>query len=169
MFELLGQKPERAAAAAKTVMAFETSLAEATMTNVQRRDPYAVYHRMDLAGLAALSPDFDWKPLLRQFHTPESTPINVSQPEFVKKFNRQLSHRTGRRLEDLASLARAEPRRLQPVGAIRPRIFPFLKPRYCAESRSSSARWQTCTAEVDLAMGDALGEALSAKALHAGS
>ena len=54
MLGMLGDPPKAAASGAKTVMAFETALAEAAMTNVQLRDPYATYHKMDLAGLTAL-------------------------------------------------------------------------------------------------------------------
>ena len=39
MFELLGDKPETAAAEAQTVMRIETALAKGSMTRVERRDP----------------------------------------------------------------------------------------------------------------------------------
>jgi putative endopeptidase len=162
MFELLGQKPESAAVAAKTVTAFETSLAEATMTNVQRRDPYATYHKMDLASLAALTPDFDWKPLLRQFHIPESTPINVSQPEFVKKFNRQLSTVP---VEDWKTWLRWRVLNLAASNLSKPfalEYFHFAS-TVLRGIKEQQPRWQTCTAQVDLAMGDALGEAFVRK------
>src|SRR5512138_607988 len=63
MLELLGDKAETAATGARTILDFETSLAESAMTNVQRIDPYARYHKMDFAELSALTPDFDWKPI----------------------------------------------------------------------------------------------------------
>src|SRR5262249_44301049 len=44
MFELLGDAPETAKANAATVMRIETSLAKASLTRVQRRDPHNVYH-----------------------------------------------------------------------------------------------------------------------------
>jgi predicted metalloendopeptidase len=90
-FELLGDSPETAAAAAKTVSDFETVLAQATMTNVQRRDPYARYHKMDIAGLSTLSPSVDWKALYKLFNIAESTPVNVSEPEFIKTVETQFS------------------------------------------------------------------------------
>jgi putative endopeptidase len=162
MFELLGYEPERAEAAAKTVMAFETALAEATMTNVQRRDPYAIYHKTDLAGLAALTPEFDWKPLLRQFHTPEATPINVSQPEFVRKFNHQLSAVP---VEDWKTWLRWRVLNLATSNLSKPfatEDFHFTS-TVLRGIKEQQPRWQTCTAEVDLALGDALGEAFVRK------
>jgi len=90
MLELAGDSPESAAASAATVLSFETVLAQATLTRVARRDPYASYHRINLSGLSALAPNFDWKPLLLQFGLSESTPINVTEPEFIKAFSHQL-------------------------------------------------------------------------------
>ena len=60
MFVLLGDDAAAAAAEAKTVMAIETKLAQASMTRVERRNPDNVYHKMDRAALKALTPDFDW-------------------------------------------------------------------------------------------------------------
>jgi len=92
-FSLLGDTPESAAAAAKTVFDFESTFANSTMTNVQRRDPYARYHKMDLAGLSALSPSIGWKALFKLFNLPETTPVNVSEPAFIKTVEAQLSSR----------------------------------------------------------------------------
>ena len=162
MFELLGQTPESAASAAKTVTAFETALAESTITNVQRRDPYATYHKMDLAGLSALTPNFDWKPVLGQFHIAESGPINVMQPEFLKKFNQQI---TAVLLDDWKIWLRW---RVLSLAA------PRLPKRFVDQEfhfsntvlngvKEQQPRWQTCVAAVDGAMGDALGEAFIRK------
>ena len=91
MFELLGDKPEVAEANAKTVIAVETPLAGATKPRADRRDPYARYHKMDFAALAALTPDFDWKPLFQNLGVATTTAINVAEPDFLKKFNAQLT------------------------------------------------------------------------------
>ena len=162
MFELLSQKPDTAASAAGTVLAFETALAEVSIGNVQRRDPYAMYHRMDLAGLGALTPNFDWKPLLGQAHISESTPVNVGQPEFLKKFNLQL---TAVPLEDWKTWLRW--RVLN--GAALQLSKPFVDEEFYFRStvlsgvKEQQPRWQTCVAAGDDAMGDALGEAFVRK------
>ena len=59
VLELAGTPPAVARQQASTVMTFETSLAESVMNNADRRDPDKVYHLMDVAGLNALTPDFD--------------------------------------------------------------------------------------------------------------
>src|SRR6266496_1635648 len=60
MFELLGEKPADAAAQAATVMRIETALAKTQMTRVERRDPQKLYHKMTMAELEKLAPEFQW-------------------------------------------------------------------------------------------------------------
>jgi putative endopeptidase len=162
MFERLGDKREAAASAAKTVMAFETALAEATMNNVQRRDPYASYHTMDFAGLAGLTPEFDWKPLFRQFHISESTLINVGHVEFVKKFNQRLSAVP---LDDWRTWLRWRVVNLAASNLSKPfadQDFHF-NSAVLRGVKEQPPRWETCTDAVDQTMGEALGEAFVRK------
>ena len=53
MFELAGDKPEAAAAEAKTVLAVETGLAKASMDRTERRDPKKRDHMMQATEIAA--------------------------------------------------------------------------------------------------------------------
>ena len=59
MFELAGDKPEAAAAEAKTVLAVETGLAQASMDRTVRRDPKTRDHKMTVADIAGAAPSFD--------------------------------------------------------------------------------------------------------------
>src|SRR6185437_694921 len=61
MSELLGDKPEVAAANAKTVFDFESTLAKASLPAAARRDPYQTTHKMDFEKLKALAPVYDWQ------------------------------------------------------------------------------------------------------------
>ena len=45
MLELLGDSPAAAAKDAETVMAIETALAKASLTRVEQRDPYKLFHK----------------------------------------------------------------------------------------------------------------------------
>jgi endothelin-converting enzyme/putative endopeptidase len=85
--ELLGDGAKRAEAGAKTVLAVETQLAEASMTNVELRDPQKVYHLVDVDGLKKLAPDVSWEGYLADIGFPGIGAINVAQPEFVKRFD----------------------------------------------------------------------------------
>jgi endothelin-converting enzyme/putative endopeptidase len=82
---LMGEKPARAEADAKTVMKVETDLAKASMTNIELRDPQKVYHRLDLDGLKKLAPDLAWDAYLAAAGFPAITAINVAQPDFVSR------------------------------------------------------------------------------------
>ena len=44
--------------AADSVMAMETRLAKASLTDVEQRDPYKLFHKMDPTKLQALTPAF---------------------------------------------------------------------------------------------------------------
>ncbi len=162
MFQLLGEKPEVASAAANTIMAFETELARASLTRVARRDPYAWYHVMGLAELAALTPHYDWKPMFRQFKLDLNAPINVTQPEFLKQFDRQLATVP---LQDWKTWLRW--RVLEDAAANLSK--PFVDQAFYFNSTVLSGvkeqlpRWQTCTTLVDRSMGEALGEIFVAK------
>jgi len=54
-----GRRP-KAPAEAKTIMGLETKLAEASLTNVERRDPEKTYHKMSRPELRTLTPNWSW-------------------------------------------------------------------------------------------------------------
>jgi len=83
MFELIGESKEKAAADAKTVMKIETDLAKSSLTRVERRDPYNLYHKMSPAQLAALTPSFDWKQYFTASGLTNIKTINVAEPKFL--------------------------------------------------------------------------------------
>src|ERR1700722_12205077 len=70
MFQLLGDTPERAVAEAGAVMRIESALAQASLTRVERRDPYKLFHKMTLAELQALTPSFRWNQYLAEMRAP---------------------------------------------------------------------------------------------------
>jgi len=91
MFVLAGDSNEKAAAEAKTVLSFETTLAGASMSRADMRDPHAVWHKMNLPQLNALAPGWGWEAYFRRRNAPEFSAINVAQPDFFKEANRLLS------------------------------------------------------------------------------
>jgi putative endopeptidase len=158
MLELAGTPSAAAQQQANTIMTFEAALAEPVMNNAERRDPDKVYHLMDLAGLNALTPDFDWAQQLRAVGLPPSTPVNVAEPALLKKFNAQL---TAVALDDWKAWLRW---RVLKISA------PYLSSPIAAEEQhftgtvlngvlESRPRWQTCAAVVDRDLSDVLGRA----------
>src|SRR5205814_9537175 len=110
----------------------------------------------------ALAPNFDWELLLREAGLPESTPINVSEPELLKKVNQQL---TAAPIETWRVWLRW--RDLQ-VSA------PYLATAFADESfhfecavltgiHHAPPRWETCAGYVDRDLSDALGKAYTEK------
>jgi putative endopeptidase len=90
IFKLAGESAEQAASDAKTVMAFETSLAKASLDNVALRDPHAVDHPTTFDQLQKMTPHLDWTAFYAQNHIPQG-PLNVDQPAFLAEVDRQLA------------------------------------------------------------------------------
>ncbi len=90
MLELLGDAPDKAGAEAKTVMDIETFLAKASMSQVEQRDPHAIYHIMDLSQLEKQTPNFSWVEYLKARGQSKVTKLNLAMPEFFKAFSDQL-------------------------------------------------------------------------------
>src|SRR5262249_3651230 len=61
------------------------------LVNSERRDPDKVYHLMDVKALSELAPAIDWPQFLRTSGIPDGTPVNVTEPELIKKVNQQLT------------------------------------------------------------------------------
>src|SRR6266513_1646450 len=84
---LLGEAPGKAAEDARKIMALETSLAKASRTRVELRDPQKNYNKMSQADLQKLTPDWNWDDYFKAINLTEPGDINVGQPEFFKAAN----------------------------------------------------------------------------------
>jgi putative endopeptidase len=155
-FELLGETPKLAESHATTVMTLETSLAGASMTNVDLRDPKKVYHRLDLDGLRRIAPDVSWELYLGAMGFPDIQAINVGQPEFVKKFD-----------EMAKTVAIGDWRtylRWHLIGGVSPwlsRAFVdewFHFRHVLTGAKSLQPRWKRCVRFADQGMGEALAQ-----------
>ncbi len=82
VFGLLGEPTVQAASDAQTVMGLETRLAGVSMTPVEQRDLAAVYHKMTLSQLDALTPGVMWEPYFAALGLSQPGPLNVAQPKF---------------------------------------------------------------------------------------
>ena len=87
MLTLLGETPGKAAEDAKKIVALETSLAKASRTRVELRDPQKNYNKMTQADLQKLTPDWNWADYFQEINLAEPGDINVGQPEFFKAAN----------------------------------------------------------------------------------
>jgi endothelin-converting enzyme/putative endopeptidase len=89
MFELIGEKPEAAAAKAKIVMNIETALAKGSLDVTSRRDPEKIYHRLPVKELIAMNPSIEWERYLAAIGAPVKN-LNVAVPDFFKQLEAQL-------------------------------------------------------------------------------
>jgi putative endopeptidase len=91
MFRLLGDDDARARDAARSILAIETSLAEASRTMEERRDPYANYNKMSMDQLAKLTPSIDWREQLGLMGIPPLDSLVIGQPEFFTRADSTLN------------------------------------------------------------------------------
>ena len=90
MFKLLGDEEGDAAIGAKTVLAFETRLAKASFTRVERRDPEKNYNKMTQEQLAAMAPDLNWNRFFVGVGLTIPGDVIVGQPPFFKEVSAML-------------------------------------------------------------------------------
>jgi putative endopeptidase len=157
MFELLGDPPEKAAAESNTVMRIETILAKSSMDNVQLRDPNAIYHKMTLAQVKELTPEFPWEGYLHGVGQRNVTELNIGQPVFFKELNRQL---TATPLDDWKTYLRWHLIDATAAGLSTPFVeenFDF-KGRILTGAKEIQPRWKRCVQSTDRNLGEALGQ-----------
>ncbi len=162
MFGLLGDTPDVSATEAATVLAMETTLAKASLSRVARRDPAATDHKMSLAELQALTPDFDWTAFEKAAGVSPDVPINVSEPAFFKAFAALIASssrddlRTYLRWHVVHAYASDLP------TAFDDENFAFYS-KTLAGQQEQEPRWKRCVGSTDRSLGEALGQLYVAK------
>ncbi len=94
MLQLLGEDAGKANAEADSIMNIETDLAKVSMTPVEMRDPYAIYHKMDFKRANELTPAVEWKSFLNEIGIKKADYVIVGQPDFFKEANRLLNSKS---------------------------------------------------------------------------
>lgn len=89
--ELLGDTKDNAARDAGIVMDIETNLAKASMSQIEQRDPHAIYNVMNLVQLDKTTPNFSWQDYFANVGHPELKSINIAMPKFFKAMDMQLA------------------------------------------------------------------------------
>ena len=162
IFELLGDSPETAKKNAETVMRMETSLASASLTRVERRDPYKQKNKIKPAELEQLAPNFNWQSYFRELKLPPFQIINVVPSTFFKEVNSRLADEP---LENWKSYLRFHVAdRYAPYlsSAFVQENFDFYS-KYLRGAKEQQPRWRRCVRYTDSDLGEALGQAYVAK------
>ncbi len=156
MFGLLGESPARAEQSADVVLEIESRLAKATLTLVERRDPYNTYHRMSLQELRKMAPAFDWAGLFKHTGLQTEPWINVSQPLFVLEMQSVIEQQSVQNLQTYLRWALLNTRAELLSKPFRDQHFAFFSQRLRGIDQQRP-RWRTCTSLVDQQLGEALG------------
>ncbi|MBV9505041.1 MAG: M13 family metallopeptidase [Acidobacteriia bacterium] len=165
-FELTGDSAATAQSEAQTVMDIETALARASLTRVDKRDPYKMFHKLTSARLAKLTPSFNWSAYFRALGIPAQAVVNVTEPKFFEEVERQLKTRS---IADWKTylrwhLTREQSRYLS--SAFVNADFDFYN-KYLRGVSELQPRWKRCVRFVDRDLGEALGEVFVEKTFTA--
>jgi putative endopeptidase len=157
LLALAGEGPDQAKADADATLRIETALAKASLTRVERRDPHNTYHMESIEELAKIAPSIDWPLYFKVQGAPGVAKLNVSQPEFIKAVEAELS------TEDVPALRGYL--RFHLLTAAAPYLaHPFEQASFDFFSSTLRGvpamppRWKTCTRAVDRNLGEALGQ-----------
>ena len=163
IFVLAGEPEAQAAKDADTVMAIETRLAKASLTNTEKRDPQNLNHPTDVTGLSKELTHFSLAEYVAEAHAPAAGKANDMEPKFFAEFNALVSD--------------------TPIDQIRTYLRWHLLHAYASTSLPESfdhetwnfyshilngaekqqERWKRCTTRVDRELGEALGQVYVAK------
>ena len=143
-------------------MAIETDLAKATLTRVDRRDPYKLFHKYTRAQLVALTPTFGWDAYWGGLGLPAPATLNVTEPAFYKEVEHQLKTRIIAEWQTYL--------RWHLVQAASPYLsHSFVETSFNFYSKTLRGvvemrpRWKRCVSYVDRDLGEALGQVFVAK------
>ena len=162
VFSLMGDSQEAVAHNAATVMRMETVMARASQTRVERRDPYNLKHKMKVAELIAMAPDFDWPAYYKESQYPPFEIVNVDSPNFIRQVNTLLAEGS---IADWKTLLR-----FHVVNSASPYLssrfvdenFDFYR-KYLRGAKEQQPRWKRCVQYTDSNLSEALGQAYVAK------
>jgi putative endopeptidase len=157
MLQLIGESKASAEKDARTVLRMETDLAKASLTRVERRDPYKLYHKMSPAELAALTPAFDWQRYLADNGLAKIKHLNVTEPNFFKAVD-----------QEIKSVPLADWKAYLRWHGVHARA-PYLASRFVVEDfnfyrktlrgvSEMPPRWKRCVRYVDRDLGEAMGQ-----------
>ncbi len=162
MFELLGENPSLAKKHAHRVMSIETDLAKASLTRVEKRDPYNLFHKMTPEQVQELTPAFRWAAYFKASEVPDTSVINVTEPAYFKEVQKLLQ---GHKLDDWKTYLRWH--LVHSKASFLPSPFDDANfdfyGKYLRGLEQNPPRWKRCVRRVDGDLGEALGQVFVAK------
>jgi endothelin-converting enzyme/putative endopeptidase len=157
IFKLLGDDQAAAEKKAAAVMKFETSLAEASLDNVSRRNPHLLLHKMPVAEFEKANSAFDFKGYFTDRAAPSFTTLNVRVPDFFKGLDKALASTSLDDLKTYLTWHYVSSNAPQLSSAFVNENFDFYG-RYLTGAKQLQPRWKRCVALADDQLGEALGQ-----------
>jgi putative endopeptidase len=161
-FILLGDTAAAAKTHAATVLRLETQLASASLTRVDRRDPYKLFHKMDRAALTRLTPHFSWDAYLKALHLEGLDSFNVTEPGFYAELDRLVASTPAADLQTYLRWHALNAGSRYLPHAFEDERFAFFD-HTLRGVPAQKPRWKRCVAQVDHLLGEALGQEFVAR------
>ncbi len=157
MLTLAGEPADRAKSEAGDILAFETKLAEASLTNTEMRDPAAIYHPETLSQFSSDLHGIPFQPFLEAIHAPHIDSLNNATPKF---FPVLVSAIMSTKVETLRAYLRYQV--LSGFSRNLPKAFDDENFHFYGTQLSGQPeqqpRWKRCASTVDAQLGEALGQ-----------
>ena len=157
VLELAGDSPDLAKKNADTILRMETALAQASLTRVERRDPHKLVHKMKVADLMQLAPNFDWPAYYRVLEYPQFDVLNVDAPEFIKQVNALLSAEPVENWKTYFRFHVVDTSSPYLSSKFAEESFDFYR-KYLRGAKEMQPRWKRCVQYSDHSLGEALGQ-----------
>jgi len=161
---LAGEPQAQADQDAAAAMKIETTLANASLTRVERRDPYNVYHPMKIDAVDSLIPALELSAYLRDRHVPDSvlSNVDVSQPKFLAALQTELATEPLDNLKAYLRIHALNAAASSLSGNFEDARFDFYS-KYLRGIPQIEPRWKRCEGQVDRYLGEALGQEFVAR------
>jgi len=156
MLTLVGKKPDVAKAEAAKILELETELAKISKDKVERRDPKAMYNKIDKAGVAKVMPTFDWPSYWKTLGLDKVDGVDVAVPSFLAGVDKLLTsvkpevwraYLTLHLVNDMAALL---PKRFEET------VFQFMQG--LTGQAEMEVRWKRCIDRTQDALGDSVAQ-----------
>lgn len=156
MFQLLGLSARPAKLAADHAFKVETAIAKLQQDDVTRRDPRAVYHRIERVGLEKAAPTFPWGDYLAKRGIGSVTQITVNDPTYFTGIAKLLETEPPNVLADYLTwtvLRSSAPNLAKPwVDEA------FTMEQALSGIKQLAPRWRRCVHHVDSELGELLAQ-----------
>uniref|UniRef100_A0A1A8BRC1 Endothelin-converting enzyme 1 n=2 Tax=Nothobranchius kadleci TaxID=1051664 RepID=A0A1A8BRC1_NOTKA len=157
---LLGHSEEVSRTLMTQIVDFETTLANITVPQEERRDEELIYHKIEAKDLKTLAPAVDWMPYLTEVFTPvpinESEPVVVYAKEYLQKVSDLITN-TNKSLLNNYMIMKV----VRKMVSVLDQKFQDAEQRFLevmyGTKKSCTPRWKLCVSDTDSALGFALG------------